>query len=81
MIRAIKKSGAVRLTLRIGLEGWQGQAAGVEGRMPAEEAEVIAQAFSSLARMDPDFSAKAEPVPDGKRRHVSACALAEVAGA
>jgi hypothetical protein len=30
-------------------------------RLSAEEVAVIAQAFSSLARMDPDFCAKAEP--------------------
>jgi hypothetical protein len=32
-------------------------------RLSAEEVAVIAQAFSSLARMDPDFCAKAEPGP------------------
>jgi hypothetical protein len=47
-------------------------------KLSAEEVGVIAQAFSSLARMDSDFCAKAEQVPDGKRADVGACALGEL---
>ena len=32
-------------------------------RLSAQEVELIAHAFASLARMDPDFCAKAEPGP------------------
>jgi len=32
-------------------------------RLSAQKVELIAQAFASLARMDPDFCGKAEPVP------------------
>lgn len=46
-------------------------------RLLAEEVGVIAQAFSGLARMDPDFGAKAEPVPHSKRTDAPGCALGE----
>jgi hypothetical protein len=49
-------------------------------RLSAEDVAVIAHAFASLARMDPDFCAKAEPGPGGKKEDVGPCALAEAAG-
>jgi len=47
-------------------------------RLSAEEVAVIAHAFASLARMDPDFCARAEPVPDGKTANADAIALGEL---
>lgn len=47
-------------------------------RLSAQEVELIAHAFASLARMDPDFCAKAQPVPDSKRTDASAYALGEL---
>ena len=49
--------------------------------LSAEEVDAVAHAFSSLARMDPDFSAKAEAVPDAKRATADASALGEPARA
>ena len=48
--------------------------------LSAEEVVAVARAFSSLARMDPDFSARAEVVPDAKRASAGVCALGEPAG-
>jgi hypothetical protein len=45
------------------------------------EVDVIAHAFSSLARMDPDFSARAEVVADAKRATAGVGALGEPARA
>jgi len=50
-------------------------------RLSAEEVDAVARAFSSLARMDPDFSARAEVVADAKRATADASALGEVARA
>ena len=50
-------------------------------RLSAEEVAVIAQAFAGLARMDPDFAAKAELVPDGKSVNALAGALGELTSA
>ena len=50
-------------------------------RLPAEEVDSVARAFSSLARMDTDFSARAEAVPDANRASAGAGALGEPARA
>lgn len=47
-------------------------------RLSSKEVAVIGRAFASLARMDPDFCAKEEPVPDGKTANADACALGEL---
>jgi hypothetical protein len=47
-------------------------------RLSAQELELIAHAFASLARMDPDFCAKAEPMLDSKRAEAAACGLREI---
>jgi hypothetical protein len=49
--------------------------------LSAEEVDAVARAFSSLARMDPDFSARAEVMPDAKNPNASVCALGEPAQA
>ncbi len=49
-----------------------------EKRLSAQEVELVAHAFASLARMDLDFCAKAEPVPDAKGADASRCALREL---
>jgi hypothetical protein len=49
--------------------------------LTAEEVDSVARAFSSLARMDPDFSARAGVVADAKRATAGASALGEPARA
>src|SRR6266436_2704077 len=46
-------------------------------RLSAEEVDSVARAFSSLARMDPDFSARAEVASDARRASAGVCALGE----
>jgi hypothetical protein len=50
-------------------------------RLSAQEVELIAHAFASLARMDPDFCAKAQAVADSKTADAGACALGELSRA
>ena len=50
-------------------------------RLSAAEVDAVARAFSSLARMDPDFSARAQVVSDAKRAVAGAGALGEAARA
>ena len=45
--------------------------------LSAEEVDAVARALSSLARMDPDFSARAEAVPYSIRANNSVGALGE----
>jgi hypothetical protein len=47
-------------------------------RLSAEEVAVIGQAFASLARMEPAFNAKAEPVRDSKTADAGTQAVDEV---
>lgn len=49
-----------------------------ENRLWAQEVELIAHAFASLARMDLDFCAKAEPVPGAKGADASGRASGEL---
>jgi hypothetical protein len=50
-------------------------------RLSAEEVDAVAHASSSLARMDPDFGARAEAVADAKRATADASALGEASRA
>ena len=50
-------------------------------QLSAEEVDAVARAFSSLARMDPDFCARADVVSDAKRATADAGALDEPARA
>jgi hypothetical protein len=47
-------------------------------RLSLEQVAVIGQAFASLARMEPGFSAKAELARESKPAHAAACAPGEV---
>ena len=49
-------------------------------RLSAEEVDSVARAFSSLARMDPDFSPGAGAVLDAKRVSAVVCALGDPTG-
>ena len=49
--------------------------------LSAGEVDSVARAFSSLARMDPDFGARADVVADAKRATADAGALGEPARA
>ncbi len=49
--------------------------------LSAEEVDAVSQAFSNLARMDPDFSARAEAVRDAKKANTDQGALGEPARA
>jgi hypothetical protein len=50
-------------------------------RLSAEEVDAVARAFSSLARMDPDFSARADVVADAKIATAGVGAFGETARA
>ena len=50
-------------------------------RLSAEEVDAVARAFLSVARMDPDFSARADVVVEAKRATADASALGEPARA
>jgi hypothetical protein len=50
-------------------------------RLSADEVDAVARAFLSLARMDTDFSARADVVADAKRANAGVWALGEPARA
>jgi hypothetical protein len=50
-------------------------------RLSPGEVDAVARAFSSLARMDPDFNARAEVEADDKKATADVCALVEPARA